>query len=259
MTTHPMPSIFVSHGAPTLFLEPQPTRSFLMELGRSLPRPRAVVCVSAHWTTAAPMVATAAEPQTIHDFYGFPEALSAVRYPAPGDPVLAEHALALLGEAGIQAAGDPQRGLDHGAWVPLGLMFPAADIPVAQLSVQPGLSAARHFALGQALAPLRQEGVLVLGSGSATHNLRDVRWDEPGAPPPAYVAAFDAWLTDAILNARAAALIDYARQGPFALQNHPTPEHFLPLLVALGMGGKPRLLHDGFTLGVLSMAAFAWE
>ena len=259
MATNQMPSVFVSHGAPTLFLEPQPTRSFFMELGAALPRPRAIVCVSAHWTTTMPMVTMAANPETIHDFYGFPEALSAVRYPAPGDPALAEQARKLLGKAGIATAGDPQRGLDHGAWVPLGLLYPQADIPVIQLSVQPGMSAAHHFAMGQALAPLCQEDVLVLGSGSATHNLRDVRWDEPSAPPPTYVATFDAWLTDSVLNARAEALCDYARQGPFALQNHPTPEHFLPLLVALGMGGKPRLLHDGYTLGVLSMAAFAWE
>jgi len=257
--TRPMPSLFVSHGAPTLYLEPQPTRTFLMELGRALPRPKAVVCVSAHWTTATPMATLAASPETIHDFHGFPRALFDVRYPAPGHPALAENVLELLHKAGMPAAGDPARGLDHGAWVPLGLMYPEADIPVVQLAVQPGKNAAHHFALGQALAPLRREGVLFVASGSATHNLRDVRWDEPATPPPEYVVAFDAWLKDSVLKGRAEALRDYARQAPFAFENHPTPEHLLPLLVSCGLGGTARLLHEGFTLGVLSMAAFLWE
>ncbi|HWQ08604.1 MAG TPA: class III extradiol ring-cleavage dioxygenase [Holophaga sp.] len=255
----PMPSFFVSHGAPTLFLEPQPTRTFLQGLGQALPRPRAVLCVSAHWTTATPMVTMARQPETIHDFYGFPEALFAVRYPASGDPALAERVRALLDKAGMPAAGDPARGLDHGAWVPLGLMYPDADIPVVQLSVQPGRTAAHHLALGEALAPLGREGVLVVASGSATHNLRDVRWEAPSTPPPGAVVAFDAWLKDAVLHGRTAELVDYVRQAPFALENHPTPEHLLPLLVPLGMGGKARLLHGGFTLGVLSMAAFLWD
>lgn len=257
--TDPLPSLFVSHGAPTLYLEPQPTRTFFQELGPALPRPRAVVCVSAHWTTAAPKVTTAAAPQTIHDFYGFPEELFAVCYPAPGDPALAGRVIELLGQAGIEAAGDPDRGLDHGAWVPLGLMYPQADIAVVALSVQPGKSAADHAAMGRALAPLRREGVLVVASGNATHNLAEVRWEAEVSPPPAHVAAFDAWLKEAVLTGRDKALPDYLRQAPFALANHPTPEHLLPLFVAWGMGGRARLLHDRFTLGVLSMAAFAWE
>ena len=255
----PMPALFVSHGAPTLSLEPQPTRSFLMELGRAIPRPRAIVCVSAHWTTARPLVTLAAAPETIHDFYGFPEELFAVRYPAPGDPALAGRVRELLAQAGIPAAGEPDRGLDHGAWVPLGLMYPQADIPVVELSVQPEENAAHHAAMGRALAPLRREGVLVLGSGNATHNLRAVRWEAADSPPPAPVAAFDAWLKAAVLAGRQAELLDYVRQAPFVPDNHPTPEHLLPLFVAAGLGGRAKLLHDAFTLGVLSMAAFAWE
>lgn len=254
----PMPALFVSHGAPTLYIEPQPTRDFLLRLGRALPRPRGVVCVSAHWTTDVAAVGTGTAPETIHDFYGFPDELFAVRYPAPGDPALGERVLELLTAAGIACSGAPQRGLDHGAWVPLGLMYPAADVPIVQLSVRPGASAAAHFAMGQALAPLRAEGFLVLGSGSATHNLRDVRWERPDEKPPAYVAAFDAWLKDAVLGGNTGALVAYLDQAPFARENHPTPEHYLPLPVACGTGGKARLLHEGFTLGVLSMAAFAW-
>lgn len=256
---HVMPAIFVSHGAPTLYLEPQPTRDFLQALGRDLPRPRGVVCVSAHWTTAAPQVNTTAVPETIHDFYGFPEALDDVRYAAPGDPALAARLTALLGAAGIACAGDPDRGLDHGAWVPLGLMYPEADVPMVQLSVQPGLSPAHHLAMGRALTPLRDAGVLVLASGSATHNLRDVRWETPDGPPPAYVAAFDAWLKEAVLQGQTEQLVDYLHQGPYARENHPTPEHYLPLLVACGLGGSPKLLHESYALGVLSMAAFSWE
>lgn len=255
----PMPSIFVSHGAPTLYLEPCPARDFFMGFGRALPRPRGIVCVSAHWTTATPMVSMASNPETIHDFYGFPDALFDVRYPALGDLALAARVMELLGAGGIPVAGDRDRGLDHGAWVPLGLMYPKADIPIVQLSVQPTANPGHHFAMGQALAPLRDEGILIVASGSATHNLRDVRWGESATPPPAYVTAFDEWLKDSVLNGRAAELINYTQQAPFPRENHPTPEHYLPLLVPMGMGGKARLLHDSFTLGVLSMAAFAWE
>jgi len=254
-----LPAVFISHGAPTLFLEPQPTRTFLMGLGRALPRPRAVLCVSAHWTTITPLVTMATAPETIHDFAGFPEELYAVRYPAPGDLPLAERIIALLRQAGIPAAGDPNRGLDHGAWVPLGLMYPQADIPVVELSVQPQETPAHHAAMGRALAALRREGVLVLGSGNATHNLRAVRWETPDSPPPLSTAAFDAWLKEAVLAGREAALLDYECQAPAAADSHPTPEHLLPLFVALGSGGRGRLLHEGFTLGVLSMAAFAWD
>jgi len=254
-----LPGIFVSHGAPTLYLDPQPTRTFLMELGQRLPRPRAVVCVSAHWTTDAPRVTTAAWPETIHDFYGFPEALYAVRYEAPGDPALAGQVLDRLARAGIAAEGDPGRGLDHGAWVPLGLMYPEADIPAVQLSVQPGRDAAWHLALGQALADLGRDGVLLLASGSATHNLRDVRWEGDGQAPPAYVAAFDTWLRENVEQERTEALLAYRSQGPYAAQNHPSQEHILPLFVPCGAGGTPRLLHQGYTYGVLSMAAYAWE
>lgn len=254
-----MPTLFVSHGAPTLYLKPQATRSFLMGLGTALPRPRAIVCVSAHWTTITPLATMSAAPGTIHDFDGFPEALYAVRYPAPGDLPLAEDIIARLRRAGIPAAGDPNRGLDHGVWVPLGLMYPQADIPVVELSVQPQEDAAHHAAIGRALAGLRREGVLVVGSGNATHNLRTVHWETPDSPPPPHVAAFDAWLKEAVLAGREADLLDYARQAPYVVENHPTPEHLLPLFVTLGIGGRPRLLHDAFDLGVLSMAAFAWD
>src|SRR5262249_48357910 len=162
-----MPTLFVSHGSPTLILENAPARAFLASLGSQLPRPTAIVAVSAHWDTDLPAVSLAHKPATIHDFYGFPEALYRLRYEAPGAPQLAERVARLTG-----AAHDPHRGLDHGAWVPAMLAWPSADIPIFQLSIQPQESPAHHLALGRKLAPLREEGVLVMGSGSATHNRR---------------------------------------------------------------------------------------
>lgn len=258
MTTH-IPSLFVSHGAPTLFLEAQPTRTFLTELGRSLPRPKAVLCVSAHWATETPTVTLAQSPGAIHDFYGFPEELFRVRYPAPGSPEVAHRALDLLNQAGISAMVDAARGLDHGAWVPLGLMYPQADVPVVQLSVQPGMAAEEHLAVGRALAVLSREGVLVMGSGGATHNLADLRWNGAAGQPPEYVASFDAWLKSAVLAGRTQELTDYLETAPYAARNHPTSEHLLPLFAPLGVGGTPKLLHQEFTFGVLSMAAFLWQ
>ena len=254
-------SIFVSHGAPSLVLEPTPSRSFLSELGASLGRPRAVLCVSAHWEAPRPSVGAARHPRMIYDFYGFPPELSAVQYPAPGDPSLAQEVAKLLTEDGLDAVVDPSRGLDHGVWVPLSLMFPDATVPVVPLSVQPQLGAAHHFAIGRALRPLRQENVLILASGGATHNLRLLSTLDPGAPPPERTAAFEAWLCESVGNARVEDLLHYRERAPYVRWNHPTPEHFLPLLVALGAASDNapgRILNRRFEYGALSMAAFAW-
>lgn len=254
-----LPSVFVSHGAPTIVTDPVPTRAFLLGLGAALPRPRAVLCVSAHWDTEAPRLSSGAFPRTMYDFYGFPDALYEMTYPAPGSPALAGRAMELLAAAGLPAALDGQRGLDHGAWAPLTLMYPRADIPVVQLSIQSHLSPGHHLALGRAIAPLREEGVLVLASGNATHNLRDVFSHDILEPPAPYAKAFADWLDARIQAGDESAIADYLAQGPEARRNHPTPDHFVPLLVAAGAGGGTgALLHDGWTYGVLSMAAYAW-
>ncbi len=257
--TQSLPSLFVSHGAPTLpFEAASPARAFLAGLGRQLPRPLAILAVSAHWETARPTLSIAERPATVHDFHGFPRELYALRYPVPGAPALAERAAGLLRAAGLRAELDPGQGLDHGAWVPLLLAYPEADIPVVQLSVQPASDAAAHLALGRALAPLRDEGVLVLGSGGAVHNLGRIRYG--GGPLPAWAQAFEDWLVGAVEAGDAAALAAWLDDAPEARVAQPSDEHFLPLLVALGAGGGApgRVLHRGFEHGSLSMAAFAW-
>lgn len=251
-----MPTLFVSHGAPMLILQESPARAFLASLGGLLPRPSAIVAVSAHWDTDVPAVSLARKPDTIHDFYGFPDALYRLRYAAPGAPDLAERVARLTG-----AAHDPHRGLDHGAWVPAMLGWPGADIPIFQLSVQPELGPAHHIALGRKLSPLREEGVLVLGSGSATHNLRALVRGVENAEPEPWAQEFDDWLAGAVERGDEAALADYRAQAPNARDAHPTDEHLLPLHVAYGAAGegaRGRVLHRSYTLGNLSMASYAF-
>ncbi|MBU5611662.1 DODA-type extradiol aromatic ring-opening family dioxygenase [Geomonas azotofigens] len=253
------PAVFVSHGSPSMVLEQCPTRDFLLGLGRDLGRPKGIVAVTAHWNTATARVSGHLQPPTIHDFGGFAEELYQLGYPAPGDPVLAKRVLSLLHASGIEGERDLSRGFDHGTWAPLMLIYPDADIPVVQLSVQPQLGARHHLALGEALRPLRDEGVLILASGSATHNLRDFFGRALDDEPLPYAKEFASWLREAVVQGRVDDLLAWQERAPHALRNHPTPEHFLPLLVALGTGGPGSMLHDGFTYGALSMAAFRWD
>lgn len=257
------PTIFLSHGSPMLALHDTPARRFLQALGATLPRPRAILVASAHWETAGvPAVSLAATPQTIHDFGGFPQALFDIRYPAPGAPELAERAASLLDEAGIQTARSPDRGLDHGAWVPMSLMYPDADVPVFQLSLEHGAGPAGHVRVGQALAPLRHEGVLVVGSGSLTHNLHEFRGQLLDAPAPPWVKEFSGWMRERLEANDKQALLAYRQLAPSAVRNHPTEEHLLPLFVAMGaagVGASARLLHASTEHSVLAMDAYAFE
>lgn len=259
----PLPTIFVSHGSPMLALQDSPARRFLQGLGESLGRPRAIVAVSAHWETGGtPAVSLARQPETIHDFGGFPRALFEMRYPAPGAPNAAERVASLLQAAGVAAGRSTNRGLDHGAWVPLKLMYPEADIPVTQLSVVRGASPADHGRIGAALAALREEGVLVIGSGSLTHNLYEFRGQAVDAPVPHWVSEFEAWMKARLEGSDRAALLDYRRAAPFATENHPTEEHLLPLFVAMGAAGpaaRANLLHASVEHGVLAMDAYAFQ
>jgi 4,5-DOPA dioxygenase extradiol len=259
-----LPSLFVSHGAPTFPLTDAPARGFLEGLAADLvERPRAILMISAHWEAARPSVTTRAVNATIHDFFGFPEALYRLSYPAPGSAWLADRVVELVGQAGESVARDPERGLDHGAWVPLRLIYPQADIPVVQLSLAAGKGPVDHVRLGRMLEPLRSEGVLVIGSGSFTHDLSSFReyYNALHAPAPAWVDAFADWMARALEEGRIDDLIAYRARAPQARRNHPTEEHLLPLFVALGAGGEAgpaRHLHLSTTHGILRMDAFAF-
>ncbi len=255
-----LPALFVSHGAPTLAISDTPARRFLADYGAALPKPAAIVVVTAHWETDLPTVGGAAAPDTIHDFGGFGEALQRFRYPAPGAPELAARVAESLRAAGMVAAVDPARGLDHGVWVPLSLLFPAADVPVVPVSVQPRLAPAFAERLGRALRPLRDAGVLVLASGSLTHNLRALDWaagDADAADPRA--AAFADWVEAAVARDDRTALLAYRALAPFARFHHPTEEHLLPLFAALGAGGRGRRVHTSATFGTLMMDAYEFS
>jgi len=228
-------------------------------LGRRIARPEAVLIASAHWETSLPMLTGSRQPETIHDFGGFPRDLYAIRYPAPGAPDVAAKAVALLKDAGITAGIDGCRGLDHGAWVPLRWMYPDADVPVVQLAVQPARGAAHHLALGEALAPLRSAGVLIVGSGHATHNLRDWISRREGSEPMPYAVAFSRWLEERLAAHDASALVDYRHRAPGAARAHPTEEHFLPLFVAYGAARADASIErvvDGYENGALSRDSF---
>ncbi|MFO1038632.1 MAG: class III extradiol ring-cleavage dioxygenase [Geminicoccaceae bacterium] len=258
MSRHP--ALFLSHGAPTLLIQPCPARDFLARYGSELERPEAIVMVSAHWATRQAEVTAAARPETIHDFSGFPRALYEYRYPAPGKPDLAHRIGSLLQAAGLGGALQPTRGLDHGAWVPLGLLYPDASIPVLQVSIQPHLGPAHHFAIGEVLRPLRDEGVLVIGSGSLTHNLYEFRGQAVDAPPEPYVVEFADWTTAAIEAGRTDDLLSYRERAPHAARAHPTDEHFLPLFAALGAGDGPgQRVHSSHTHGIIAMDVYAFH
>src|SRR3954471_18830118 len=225
------PAIFVSHGAPTLPIEQSPAQQFISGLGSLLGKPTAILVVSAHWESGEAAISSAVRPETIYDFFGFPQELYRMVYPAPGAPELASRVSGLLKQKGIATQLHPARGLDHGAWVPLLLMYPEADIPVLQLSVQPELGPEHHLAMGRALQQLSSEGVLVIGSGSFTHNLAELRLRASGLsdPEPAWVDAFAEWVNEALADGRIDDVVDYRRLAPFARNNHPSEEHFLPL------------------------------
>jgi 4,5-DOPA dioxygenase extradiol len=256
-----LPSLFLSHGSPMLPLVDSPARHFLTGLAAMVPRPRAILVASAHWETRHPQVNAVARNTTIHDFRGFPKALYQLSYPAPGDPDLAARIVAMLAVAGLPGQVDTARGLDHGAWVPLLLAWPDADIPVLQLSIQSDLGPAYHVRLGEALAVLRSEGVLVVGSGSWTHDLRRFRGQAIDAPETPDVVAFADWMDQAIAAGRRDDLMHYRERAPFGGEQHPTEEHLLPLFVAIGAAGErfsPTRLHQSAEYGMLRMDAYSF-
>ena len=251
-----LPSLFVSHGSPTLPFDDCPARDFLRGLGARLPRPSAILAVSAHWDTAAPSLNAVARNGTIHDFTGFPHALHELSYLAPGAPALAERTAELLNRSGLRVQIDRTRGLDHGAWVPLMLMYPSAEIPVVQLSIQTARGARHHIDLGRALRPLRDD-VLILASGGFVHNLGTIAWE--GGPEPEWSRTFSDWMDRALVERRDHDLARYRGIAPGAVAAHPTDDHLMPLFVAYGAGDGTERLHSSTTFGSLRMDAYRFD
>ncbi|MDO5654317.1 MAG: class III extradiol ring-cleavage dioxygenase [Brachymonas sp.] len=253
-----LPSLFISHGSPTFALEPGRLGPALTELGTTLPTPKAVLVVSPHWRELAAEVSVTPQPETVHDFRGFPEEMYTLQYPAAGHPALAQRAVDLLAQAGWSTKANTEHGMDHGAWVPLMHLYPQAQVPVFQVVMPTDLDQESAWRLGEALAPLADEGVLIIGSGSLTHNLSEVRF---GSTQEAiYVEAFTDWVGGAAERGDADALRRALSDAPHAMRAHPTHEHFLPLLVAAGAAGTPlpkaRILHGGIEHRVLAMDAY---
>lgn len=250
-----LPVLFTAHGSPVNALGCSAFARSLAEWGRQWPACRALLLVSAHWRAAQARLTGAARPETLHDFFGFPEELYELRYPAPGDPELARDVAGLLSRAGFAAAVDERRGLDHGAWAPLRAALPEAPVPVVQLSLLWD-SPARHVELGAALAPLRDQGVLIVGSGNLVHNLGTAVFEDPQAPVADWSREFDAWVAERLLAGDHAALADYRQQHRLGARSHPTDEHYLPALVAAGAGGPGARVSfpvQGFEHGTLSL------
>lgn len=247
------PSLYISHGSPMLALEPGASGPALARLAAEIPKPKAIVIVSAHWESNELLVSGNPQPETWHDFGGFPKALFEVQYPAPGDPRLAAEVTELLKIAGFHARIDNNRPFDHGVWVPLSLMYPQADIPIVQVSLPTRAGPALQTRVGHALASLREHGVLLIGSGSITHNLRELDWHADPESVEPWALAFRDWMIEKLEANDEAALHDYRAQAPHAVRNHPSDEHLLPLYFARAAGGPFSIAHQGFTMGALGM------
>ena len=262
------PTLFVSHGAPNLVLHESPAHDFFMRFGQDLGkehgRPQAILIASAHFDMTVPSFSADENPGMLYDFNGFEEELYARVYPAPGSPQLAAIAVTLLAQSGFPAQKIAGRGFDHGVWVPLSQLYPEADIPVVQMAILANAGAGYHIALGRALAPLRQDGVLIIGSGSLTHNLYEVfngghAFD---APAKDWVQDFDDWILSKAEAGAIDDIADYRTLAPHARENHPTEEHFLPLPFAFGAAGegaKGKRVHASVERGVMAMDAYIFE
>jgi len=236
-----------------LALDPGASGTALARIAAELPKPRAIAIVSAHWESDELLVNANPHPETWHDFGGFPKALFEVQYPAPGEPQLAATVVELLASSGLPSRIDTTRPFDHGVWVPLSLMYPQADIPVVQVSLPTRHGPALQTRVGHALNSLRQQGVLLIGSGSITHNLRELDWHAGPESVEPWAKVFRDWMIEKLEADDEAALHDYRRQAPNAIRNHPSDEHLLPLYFARGAGGRFSISHQGFTMGALGM------
>lgn len=258
MSTATLPGLFISHGSPMLALEPEQVGPALHRLSINLPKPKAIVVLSAHWESHSLEVSTATRPETWHDFGGFPRELYQLKYPAAGEPELAERIIQLLHQGGLDAHANAIRPRDHGVWVPLLHLYPDADIPVVQISLPVNFSAHQLFLIGQLLAPLREEQILLIGSGSITHNLAELSWQDESAPTPKWASEFRNWIVHQLSNDDYAAVLNW-QQAPHVKRNHPTLEHLSPLFFAMGTGPRFSLVHSSFSLGALGMDIYRFD
>ena len=261
-----LPALFVSHGSPDIAIADTEARRFMNGFAGTVPRPEAIVVVSAHFEAGGVAVTSDRRPPTIHDFGGFSPELYKIEYSAPGNPALARRIACLMHAQGLASGVVEDRGFDHGTWVPLSLMYPDADIPVVQVSVDPHAGPEHHHMIGRALEPLRSENMLVIGSGSMTHNLKEafaaLRCGQRDAETPGWVTQFVDWMELKINAGDLDALLDYRHRAPYAVENHPTDEHLMPLYSAIGAAGEnwvPKKLHTSKDFGVLSMDAYAFD
>ncbi|MDE2624471.1 MAG: 4,5-DOPA dioxygenase extradiol [Betaproteobacteria bacterium] len=256
---HPMPALFLGHGNPMhALLDNAYTRAW-HKLGSRLPRPDAILAISAHWQLPRAAVTAMDPPRTIHDFGGFPRALYGVQYPCPGDPVLARRVAELLGPASIEQ--DQSWGLDHGTWSLLCHLYPDASVPVIQLAMEASAPPSAHYERGRQLAALRNEGVLILGSGNIVHNLERARWEKDPQPED-WARRFDGWVREKIASGEDSALLDPATAGPDGTLSVPTPEHYWPLLYVLGSrraGDRVSFPVEGIDMGTISMTGVLME
>ncbi|MDR6884346.1 class III extradiol ring-cleavage dioxygenase [Bacillus sp. 3255] len=252
-----LPAFYIAHGTPGLAIEQHAYTEFLQKLGKSLPLPRAIAVFSAHWESPVQRISSAVHPRTLHAFAGYPPKLHDMKYPSRGDLTLSLQIRQLFEAEGIGCELDDDRGLDHGVWGPLSHMYPAAQIPVVALSVNPRLTAEEHYRIGAALGSLREADVLVLGSGGTVHNLR--RLDRNDPVPQLWAVAFDEWLAEQLDTWNLEALLRYDERAPHAAEAVPSPGHFAPLLLALGAADEARrakLLHHSFQMSTLSLSCW---
>ncbi len=258
MNLQTLPGLFISHGSPMLALDPEQVGPALQRLGHNLPRPHAIVVMSAHWESNALEVNTGVRPETWHDFRGFPKVLYEIRYPAPGDPELAEEILKLLADAQLPAHANSTRRRDHGVWMPLLHMYPEADIPVIEISLPMNMNADQIYEIGLALAPLREKQILLIGSGSITHNLQELSWNEQNHRIPEWASSFRNYVVSKLSHSDFDAILEWDTI-PFLYNNHPTLEHFAPIFFAMGTGQRFSIVHSSFSMGVLGMDIYRFD
>lgn len=258
MNLQTLPGLFISHGSPMLALNPEQVGPALERLSHNLPKPQAIIIMSAHWESQDLEVATSIRPETWHDFRGFPDALYEIRYPAPGQPELAEKILQLFAEAGLNAHANSTRPRDHGVWMPLLHMYPEADIPVVEISLPMSMAADEIYKIGRVLAPLREQQILLIGSGSITHNLRELSWNRQPAPVPEWASEFRNYVVNKLGHSDFNAVLDW-NTIPHVERNHPTLEHFAPIFFAMGTGNRFSIVHSSFSMGSLGMDIYRFD